>query len=388
MTYHLVRAAYYFQQGSLDWYPSNYFAQVEWPKIASLLNVIMLMLFSGDERYTQFVQFFAYLITSSLIYLICRRVGMLQSASVVAMLIFLLSTNVLMESTTTQNDLVVLCFVASALFFFVEYLQTEQSAYALLFGAAIGLAVGTKPSALMFAPPLLVVMVGLGMAEKKLHFVEMLRVCALLALTVALGVAVFAVPAGYYENWIRYGNILGGPYLVREHTFSGMEITKRLSSTIANMARYAVDFSRFDDSPLLTPLSKYLSYELQRGLTWLLSEFGIDMVSSPTRVRYHIDPNWFGLSYFGPIGPLLMYPAIAIGVVRRRDALFWAFALASLCFLVAQAAGGPYDPWRGRLFTGMLLFAAPAAALVAGAPTRHVSVALVSLSLTIAVLSG
>ena len=173
-----------------------------------------------------------------------------------------------------------------------------------------------------------------------------------------------------------------------EHTFSGMEITKRLSSTIANMARYAVDFSRFDDSPLLTPLSKYLSYELQRGLTWLLSEFEIDMVSSPTRVRYHIDPNWFGLSYFGPIGPLLMYPAIAIGVVRRRDALFWAFALASLCFLVAQAAGGPYDPWRGRLFTGMLLFAAPAAALVAGAPTRHVSVALVSLSLTIAVLSG
>jgi len=93
----------------------------------------------------------------------------------------------------------------------------------------------------MLMPPLLVMMAGVGMFEKKLYFAEMLRVSTLLALTTALGLAVFAVPAGYFENWSRYGNILGDSHLVQEHTFSGMGITNRLSSTIANMARFAVD---------------------------------------------------------------------------------------------------------------------------------------------------
>ena len=392
MTHHLARAAYYFQQGSLDQYPANYFAQVQWAKIASVFNIVMLLLFSGDEKGTQFIQFFAYLITSTLIYLICRRVGMARKTSLTAMLIFMLSTNVLLESTTTQNDLIVLWFVTFALLFFIEYLQTKQFSYGMLFGATIGLAIGTKASALMLMPPLLVMMAGVGMFEKKLYFAEMLRVSTLLALTTALGLAVFAVPAGYFENWSRYGNILGDSHLVQEHTFSGMGITNRLSSTIANMARFAVDLSRLDGLPLLTPLTKYLSYELQQGFNWLLSEFGVDMVSSPTRYPYRLDPNIFvsrkheDYAYFGPIGPLLVYPAIVIGMVRRRDALFWTFTLASVLFLVAQAAGGPYDPWRGRFFIGMLLFMAPAAALVAEAPRRYI--ALVSLLLTIGLISG
>jgi 4-amino-4-deoxy-L-arabinose transferase-like glycosyltransferase len=395
MTYHLARAAYYLQQGSLNWYPANFYAQVQWAKIASVLNVVMFLLGSGDEKYAQFIQFFAYLITGALIYLICRRVGMGQRPSLMAMVIFMLSTNVLMESTTTQNDLIVLWFVASALFFFIEYWQTEQFAYAFFFGVTIGLAVGTKASALMLLPPLLVVMVAVGMVEKKLYFAGTLRVSALLALTLTLGLAVFAAPAGYFENWVRYGNVLGSPYLLTQVTFSGMEITKRLSSTIANFARFTVDLSRLDGLPnQVTDLTRYLSYGLQLGFNWLLRGVGIDMVSSPTRWPYELAPNLFDsiihedLSYFGPLGPLLMYPAIVIGMIRRRDILFWAFALASLCFLVCQAAAGPYDPWRGRFFTGMLLFMAPAAALVAGDPRRQVSVALVSLVLMIAVMSG
>jgi hypothetical protein len=237
-------------------------------------------------------------------------------------------------------------------------------------------------------------MVGVAIVERKADFAETLRVSGLIIFTVALGLVVFALPAGYFENWIRYSHFLGDGWFLAETTFTGMEFTKRVSSTIANMARFTVNLSRLDGLPLLTEFTEYLSYGLQRGFFWLLSEFGIDMVSSPTRWPYRLDPDVFRSNihedhvYFGPVGLLLAYPAIAIGMIRRRDALFWAFALASMCFVVSQAAGGPYDPWRGRFFTGMLLFMAPAAAFVVGAPRRNVTVALVSVLLMVAVTSG
>jgi hypothetical protein len=69
-------------------------------------------------------------------------------------------------------------------------------------------------------------------------------------------------------------------------TFSGVPITKRVSSTIANIARLIVDLSRLDGLPFLTNLTKYLSYGLQQVFGWFLSGFGIDIVSSPTRGPY------------------------------------------------------------------------------------------------------
>ncbi|WP_207480024.1 glycosyltransferase family 39 protein [Arenibaculum pallidiluteum] len=394
MTYHLARAAYYFQQGSLDRFPANYWAQIEHPVVSSILNVFVLVVFSADEKDVQLVQFLCYLVTALAIFAICVRLGFANHAAATAALVFLLATNVLMESNTTQNDLVVLCFVALALFHGIEFLQTRGSASLLLFGAGLGLAFGTKASATTFMPSLILAMLVVAVREHRACRPAGGRALASLALAGVIGIAVLAAPAGYIENWRRHGDPLGRPAVVAAVSFADLGLRQRVQHTIANTARYIVDLSRFDGIPFTTATAD-LNHALQRGFARALQPLGIDMAGAPTRMPYQMSRDVFlsrpheDYAYLGPVGPILILPALLLGIVlRRREPLFWAFAGASAVFVLMQAAAGPYDPWRGRYFTGILLFLAPAAALVIGAPARLLGVGLVSLGLLVTAASA
>src|SRR5206468_697755 len=79
------------------------------------------------------------------IYGIARKLGFARPASFFPALLALTLSNVALESMTALNDLVVASFVAAAVFFLLP--PATRTGLALA-GAAVGLALGTKYSAL------------------------------------------------------------------------------------------------------------------------------------------------------------------------------------------------------------------------------------------------
>ncbi len=154
MVYHLTRMAYFLQLGSLDWYPANYWSQVQHAKNAAILDALVYLAFWRHDSFVQAVQFGAYLLSGCATYAMARLAGAGRPASLVATLAFLLSINVVLESSTAQNDLLLTGCLASGLLFLWLYLEERRPAWLLLCAVATGLALGTKASALGVLPSL------------------------------------------------------------------------------------------------------------------------------------------------------------------------------------------------------------------------------------------
>src|SRR5919201_2040364 len=139
-------------------------------------------------------QFVAGLASLAGCYAISRRLGFSRSSSAFATLVLGSLSQVVLQATTTQNDLIVASFVVAAAVFVLDGSRRGLA----LAGLAVGLAVGTKTTAL-FALPLLAV---LALATLRRR-----QIAALVAFATA-GALCFG-SFGYAENLVHRNSLLG-----------------------------------------------------------------------------------------------------------------------------------------------------------------------------------
>ncbi|MBF0372490.1 MAG: glycosyltransferase family 39 protein [Alphaproteobacteria bacterium] len=368
MTYHLARMAFFLQHGNLDWYPANYWAQVDHPQVATIINAFFYLVFNQNENAVSFVQFISQFVVAVAIYGISTRVFLSTRMAGLGALLYLLMTNVIMESTTTQNDLVLAAFCGTSLLFFLQAVRSNARRWLLPSGIAAGLALGTKATAL----PVLVALavIGTGVLLSRGTRWERLRFFGPPAFFAAVGAVLIALPLGYYDNLTRHGNPFGSPEAMAHHAFGSIPFPQKLEFGAANTMRLTMDLVRVDGLPNISAVRNGLLALKHRSAT-LLKSVGVDMVAAPTRAPpYDMTPNGVtsvsheDLSYFGPVILLLVIPGLVIGFWSQRGNLvFWSFVGASVVFVLIQAFSGPYDPWRGRHFTAFPLMFLPAVLL-------------------------
>lgn len=408
MTYHLARVAYYLQYGSLEWYPANYFAQTQHAKNAAILNSYFLVVSGRLESIAQVTQFLSYILIAVGVFGLARRAELPMRIAALGALLFLLCVNVAMESTTTQNDLVLLAFITVSMLAFVEAVQTGRLAWLGVFGAAFGLAIGTKASALLLVPSAAVV--GLAyLIDARRNGLSVRSPASIMAAAFAAGLgglALFAAPSGYADNLLRYGHFLGSPDVVKDHTFAGAGFADALRAGLANVARYSIDMLRPDGLPVASDRVAQGWLAIREGLATALAALGIDMAGAPSRTPYAISSDGLtpfemtvqGLqpivhedySYFGPAMALLILPAAVLGFMsRHRNVIHSGFVVAAIIFVLLQAFAGPYDSWRGRYFTALAVFAIPAALFaIRNWPDRPVMAAYLGACLVFVALSA
>lgn len=366
LSYHLVRMAYYLQQGSLSFFEANYWAQVVHPVNASILSIYTFLATGRSENLVPLVQFISYLASALAVYGISRRTGCARTVSLAAAGVFALLIEVLMGSVTAQNDLLITAFVGSSVFFLLTYADTGGRRNLVLAGLAAGLAVGVKASALLTLPSLmLVAAAALGAAHRRLG--RSLRRELVVALAGAgLGFFLFALPSGYLANTRRFGNPFGPPNVVRSHSFAGQSPRYVLTEGTKNLLRYAIDFLSLDGLPPAA-LGNRLQEKGRRTIATAL-EFWRIRLEDPAGVRaafsLHKRPVAHELhSSWGILGWALVWPSVG-WVLLARGSSGWGktLALASALFFAAQVFSGPYDPWRVRYFTTAAVFACPVTA--------------------------
>ena len=363
MTYHLAQIPYFLQQNSLVHFGADYWAQDVHPKNASLLKIYMYLVTNRSENLMQLVQFFSYIISGISIYGISRLIGGDKFQSIIAALIFSLLTESLMESITTQNDMVITALTGVIIYFMLLWGKSLAWKYLLLTGLAVGFSLGVKSSFLLVLPSVAIIFLYLLYIANQTK-VQKLQSFILISVFSILSIIILALPSGYIENIQDYGHPIGPKHVRSGHSFEGKSFEYIMDNGSKNILRFGFDFLSLDGLPP-KQVFNLTQKSIQKIPKELLSVFNINIEGKKgCRVPYryanqtsmaHEDSSSWGL-----FGFTLIFLSIFLSLIGFIKSKFIrVFSVATVIFILVQSFVGPYDPWRGRYFLIATIFAVP-----------------------------
>ena len=348
LTYHLTRAAAWLRDGGVYRIPNAQPEENDFPPNAEI-QILYSFAFLKRDTAAALTQWFAQIALIVGIYGCARRLGFGRPASLFAALLTPTLSLVALESMTTQNDLVVASYVVAAAYF----VRSNRSDEIVLFGLALGLAVGTKVTAVIAIPGLTL----LALVSVRRRLLLTAAAAGLLGLA-ALGSYAYVgnVAATGHPTGARVGqpgaNVL--PRITARGTvstvfrdlyhfidLSGLDVDYRHLLPITGAARRAFDLLHIPTNP-----PESTGYPFAFTLNQRANE---------------------DLSFFGPLGFLLVLPLMfvyAFGwLLGRTEPARGAYALALPLYLLGVALGTKYGAQARWLITGVVLTLPLAAAV-------------------------
>lgn len=356
MTYHLSRVGYWLQQGSFypPWNLSAVF-QTAYPVNAEL-GLLWTVALWGSDRLAGGVQWMAALAAMVAIAGCARALGATRPAALGAALVWATMPQVLLQSTSTQNDLVVSAFLLTAAYGLVLGRRSGERGTLLLSAVALGLALGTKATAQMALPGFgLIAALLWWRAGRSFQDARYWATAALIAWA-ALGMHVLMM------NWFYYGSPFGPAWFTsRLSTRANFHLIVVIE-TLAKFAYQLID---------LTGVPALLAQPLH-GLKAAIGQsafaaLGLDPNRRPVSGLF--EPFDFGAataaqettSWLGPLGTLLAL-VVVVDMVRsavHRDTDRLLLSVTALSFVLVLAATLRWQPWGGRYFLLAATLCAP-----------------------------
>ena len=370
--YHLARAAFWKQQHAVAYIPGANDARLNgFPPNAEIADSFTMIL-GRTERFAGFVQLAALLATMASIGGIARRLGLTVRQALFAALLFAMLPIVVLQSGTSLNDLVLGSFLACCAYLLFEW-QPVSLALASL---ALGLAIGTKITALLALPVLAL----LG------AFLYPRRRWPALALVGVSGIVLGSY--WYLLNRSKTGKFDGDIGSAQNATTVEHGSTFSFLGTIAHFLRLLID--AFDPSGAVgrdrfvylvaAGLVLILGWRAKRRTDAWLVGAAAALVAACVAWRWiehqllhgyqklfvqldRHDLAFLGFdkdltraspfqSWYGPLGFILVVTAFAVVWLawRRRSlpGVTWVLALAPVIWLVLQAVTTYYSIFDGR----------------------------------------
>jgi hypothetical protein len=153
MTYHMSRVAHWVQNESVNHYPTNIERQLRYPPFAEFA-VAQLQALSGGDRLANMVQFAAFVGCIVAASQIAARLGAGRVGQWLAAVLVATIPMAVVQSSGTQNDLVVAYWIACTAAFVLTDTLCGQPLGWFLIGASLGLALLTKFTAYIYAVPI------------------------------------------------------------------------------------------------------------------------------------------------------------------------------------------------------------------------------------------
>jgi len=348
LTYHLTRAAAWLRHGGLYRIPHGQPEENDFPPNAEI-QILYTFAFLHRDTVAALTQWFAQAALIVGIFGCARRLGFPRASSLFAALLVPSLSLVALESMTTQNDLVVAAYVVAAAYF-VTGNRTNELA---LFGVALGLALGTKPTAFI-AIPFLALLALVSLPRRRLMMV---------AAAALIGFAVLG-SYGYVRNTAATGHPTGARVgqpgaNIAPHLTAGGTV-----STVMRDVYHFIDLSGLDVSyRKLLPITG----AARRAFRVLhIPTNPPESTGYPFAFTINQRANE-DLSFFGPLGFLVVLPLTFVfalrWALRRTEAARGAYALALPIYLLGVALASKYGAQARWFVTGVVLTLPLAAAV-------------------------
>lgn len=334
MDYHMPRVAMWASNRSVSFFPTVYMQQLflaPWAEYAML----HLYITAGGDRFVSLVQWFSMAGCGMVASLIARELGAPRRGQVLAALVSLTIPQGILEASGAMNGYVV-SFWLAAMFYFVLRARRDCSWPNLLgIAGTLALAVLSKGTAYVLAPPLLAA--GVWMCEPQRRRRLVLGIAAAGLVTLALNSPL------YVRNIRLSGSPLGlsAPDGNPRHTFANARLTPRsaASNVLRNLSLH-----------LGTPIPR-INDMTERLTTWAIRWTG----SSPddpdtTWAPFHVNP----MSRLEVTAGNALHLFLLLGVclyllafrTRYRDSAITAMGLACAFFLYCALLR--WQLWNGR----------------------------------------
>jgi hypothetical protein len=409
--YHLARAAFWKQQHAIAYIPGANDARLNgFPPNAEIADSFTMIL-GKTERFAGFVQLSALAATVVAVAGIARRLGLSVRQALFGALLFATLPVVVLQSATALNDLVFGSFLACCAYFLFSWTRVSLALAAL----ALGLAIGTKITALLGLPVL--ALLG-GFLYPRRRWPGL----------VLVGVAGVALGSYWYLFNLAETGRLGGRFAEAHHAVVvGKGNTNSPAGVVAHVMRLAIDAVDPSGSVgrdrllYLVAAAAILALGLRarRGMRPVEAVMAAALAAVPLAFRpvqhgllHAYQKLWVSLgrhtlaflgfdkhltraspfqSWYGPLGFLLVlagFVLVWLGLRRRtlpRGAAM--LALAPVVWLVLQAVTTFYSLWDGRY----VVFAVALAAAVWGLvlpirPLAWAATGIAAVALTLALV--
>lgn len=336
LTYHAPRQLMWLQQGSLAHFTTINDRMLMMPPLAEVLGLQFLGL-TGTDRWANLPQWFAYLWGAAGCFAALDKLRLGRSAAWLAAWLFLTLPMACHEASNGKNDLLATALLLALL---NEILRLRASASDLVptsawCGVATGLAVLTKSTALLFAPPLL--LLGLAFIERR----AAMRVCCVVA-TVSL--------------------LISGPFFARNLSWYGTPLGVHRAEDGGHQQN-----ALFTPAALASNITRHATLHLSSP--WPAWNQGLVVAATNVHRMLGLDYNdprttlWeqeYSIAYSpkvetlagAPAHFLLIGAAIILALRKRvpRELRFIALAVLAMAFLYCLLL--KWQPWAPRLQLG------------------------------------
>ncbi|MFB2933880.1 ArnT family glycosyltransferase [Aerosakkonemataceae cyanobacterium BLCC-F154] len=345
LTYHLPRVMHWIQNRSVVHYPTNNLRQISFPPGANYI-VMQLQILAGSDRFANLVQWLAFLgciLGTSLI----AKTFAIKSQIITALVCASIPMAIL-QSTTTQTDLIVsfwlVCFT-----FFIFRTDNYSKIDIFWLAAAFGLAMVTKPTAIIFGTALLIVL-GIRIC-RRFSWKAIWRSTTITATILILSLSL-SLPT-YWRNYLTFGSILGDDFGTRNEIIG-------LVPLVSNMLRnIGLNMPITEFWQLIESFHQYiLSIDVNNpAITYGATIFDIHLFGTVLRT-----PNEDFAS--NPIHLILVIIAIfvlIIDAIKHQKNHWKILSLAGAIILQFLMFSGilKWQIWGNRLLLPALILAAP-----------------------------
>ncbi|MFC0183595.1 Dolichyl-phosphate-mannose-protein mannosyltransferase [Pseudarcicella hirudinis] len=364
MTGHLNRVMYYMRHGTMAHFGGTNWNIDTYPKSICTIQIYSYLMSGKVENFFKLIHHMAYWIVGIGAFGIAQRIGKNLTASIFCGLVMLLLPDVLMQSVTTETDIVLASYLTCLIYFLFTYKNLKRRRYLYLAGLTFGIALGHKITFLFSFPPLFFIVLYAVFWEEKWEQVFFKRLKHIVLGTV-IGVSLFTLPTGYLKNVEVFGHPIGPPTATKHQSVERAGTLKNLiKQGSRNVVRYSMDMINLDGlrnwevGDSLNEKMKIPIEKAEKALNLRLQEetdFSIVPFTYHRRFEFfNANPYW-GIFGFGLILPIILL--VMTGVIRSKPHVF--LGIAFILHFMALSYSAPYDPWKGRYFISTSVYAVP-----------------------------
>jgi hypothetical protein len=155
MSYHMSRVVHWEQNHSISHYPTHILRQLVLPPGAELA-ILHLQILSGGDRFANLVQWFSVAAGLCGVSLIAEELGADVRGQILSVVVCATLPMAILQASSTQNDAVVAFWLIALVYFLLVMRRREEWFYPYVAGMSLGLALVTKATAYLLAPPFLI----------------------------------------------------------------------------------------------------------------------------------------------------------------------------------------------------------------------------------------
>lgn len=391
MTGHLNRLLYYLDHGTMAHFGGTNWNIDTYPKSICTIQIYNYLMSGKIENWFKAIHHSAYLIVGFGAFGIARSLSNNFSAGVFCALVIWLLPNVLMQSVTTETDIVLASYLTCLVYFLFTYREKLWRRYLYLAGMTFGIALGHKITFLFSFPPLFFIVLYTVFYEENWHKVINIKNPSFspqkqyekitdntsifwlifarfkhLFVGLLIGVCLFTLPTGYLKNIQVYKHPIGPPTALKHQSVERAGTTKNLIiQGSRNVIRYTIDMvnldglRNWDKGEAINNLMKKPLIKLEKKTPLRLEEttdFTIIPFTYHKRFEFfNANPSW-GVFGFAFILPLIFL--VLVGFIRKGIG-YYILGIAFLLHFFALSFTAAYDPWKGRYMISTAVYAVP-----------------------------